>query len=32
MNKRAIAPAIIFVAAMVFLVWFIASGAATPGS
>ncbi|WP_156322086.1 YoaK family small membrane protein [Winslowiella iniecta] len=32
MNKRAIAPAIIFIAAIVFFVWFIASGAAVPGS
>jgi len=31
-NKRAIAPGLIFVAAMAFLVWFIASGAAMPGS
>ncbi|MEJ4043044.1 YoaK family small membrane protein [Erwinia sp. SLM-02] len=32
MNKRAIAPTLIFIAAMAFLVWFIASGAAMPGS
>ncbi|MBP2170031.1 YoaK family small membrane protein [Erwiniaceae bacterium BAC15a-03b] len=32
MNKRAIAPALIFIAAVVFFVWFIASGAAVPGS
>ncbi|WP_231853282.1 YoaK family small membrane protein [Erwinia tasmaniensis] len=31
MNKRAIAPVVIFLAAMTFLIWFIASGAAMPG-
>ncbi|WP_438822117.1 YoaK family small membrane protein [Erwinia pyrifoliae] len=32
MNKRAIAPGLIFLAAMAFLFWFIASGAAMPGN
>ncbi|WP_139308768.1 YoaK family small membrane protein [Pantoea sp. 1.19] len=32
MNKNALAPAAIFIAAMAFLAWFILSGAAVPGA